>query len=100
MEQSIRSLAPESYWEIEQQNQLLDQLYTSKLSIIKLLCQSNTTKTLEKSHVRELLPSMDSPFQNALTQYFSNYSELKLNPTKCDLTTLSVCLNRLRVFNA
>ncbi len=100
MEQSIRSLAPESYWEIEQQNQLLDQLYTSKLSIIKLLCKSNTSKVLEKSHVRELLPSMDSPFQNALTQYFSNYSELKLNPAKCDLTTLSVCLNRLRVFNA
>ena len=98
MEKTIRSLSPETYWEIEQQNQLLDMLYKLKLSIISLLKGKKSDAVLKKTPIELLIAELNESYQLPLKQYFSNYSELKSTPTKCDLTTLSVCLHRLAVF--
>ena len=100
IERMIRSISPETYLESEQQDQLLEQLYNTKLSIIKRLCKQQDHKALAKGHIKALLPTMGRPYQNALNKYFSIYTELKNHPNKIDLTSLSVCLNRLRLFEA
>jgi len=100
MEHTIRHISSESYLENEQKNLLLEQLFDTKLAIIRLLCKTHKNEALSKSHIKDLIESLGTPYQNAIHKYFDLYAELKSGIAKSDLTSFSVCLNRLRVFES
>ncbi|MBF0278580.1 MAG: NAD-glutamate dehydrogenase [SAR324 cluster bacterium] len=92
--QKLQTIELETDWDQSHQDILLKTVSVHKASMIRLLLKHHDQKSLLGLSTEELIAPISTQFAVPLATYFQTLNQLQ-NGSPINLTTLSVCINRL-----